>query len=235
MQDPSDRQSLMSLSLALALAESRHRAAEASLAQAQQTVSQLHEELAQSREATHHAQHEANYDALTGLSNRRAFSQRSLSTLREPDARARGLCLLYVDLDGFKLINDGLGHAAGDALLKVVGARLARAVRDADHVCRQGGDEFVCLLPDVQQESHALAIAAKLRLAVSQPCELGLPTGPVRVHASVGVALFPQHGDTLQALMAGADHAMLRAKVQHQGVALASLPGLAPAGPLVRF
>jgi len=229
VQDTAQPRDLKALSDALARAEKRHSVAETSLAQARQTVSHLHHELAQSRQATHHAQHEADYDSLTGLSNRRAFHQRSLSTLREVGARAHGLCLLYIDLDGFKLINDGLGHAAGDALLQVVGARLAHAVRDADHVCRQGGDEFVCLLPEVHREAHALAIAAKLRTAISQPCELGLPSGPVRVQASVGVALFPQHGETLQALLEGADRAMLRAKAQHQGTALALdvLPGLA--------
>ena len=106
--------------------------------------------------------------------------------------------LLYIDLDGFKQVNDTLGHAVGDALLRVVGARLAHAVRGEDRVSRHGGDEFVCVLPQVQEEEHAMAIGRKLIDTVSAPCVLG--TFTVRVSASVGIAIYPRDGDSVQAL-----------------------------------
>jgi diguanylate cyclase (GGDEF)-like protein len=173
------------------------------------------------------ARYAASTDSLTGLPNRLAFDHRSTRTLATHTAAARTFCLLFIDLDGFKSVNDLLGHAAGDALLKVVGARLAHALRGDDFVSRHGGDEFVCLLPDVQGEVQAVGVARKLMASVAAPCRVGAHT--VQVKASVGVALFPQDARNLADLLDAADHAMLWAKARGVGLGLAreTLPGLA--------
>jgi diguanylate cyclase (GGDEF)-like protein len=168
----------------------------------------------------------AGSDALTGLPNRRAFAGRVGQAIEAHHRLAQGFCLLFIDLDGFKAINDSLGHAAGDAVLQLVGARLVHGLRSVDRVSRHGGDEFVCLLPQVQQPAQALAIARTLTERIAAPCSLG-PL-KLQVQASVGAALFPQHGLTLADLMHSADVAMLRAKQQRQGPVLALT---APAGP----
>ena len=181
----------------------------------------------------------ANCDVLTGLPNRLSFGRHSTQTLSTHTEQGRAFCLLFIDLDGFKAVNDLLGHRAGDALLKVVGARLQHTLRAGDFVSRHGGDEFVCLLPEVQKEKEALAVGRKLRAKVSAPCKLG-PTR-VQVRASVGIALFPQDGPSVEALLERADRAMLWAKAHQAGLALASqLPPFfspvsarrAPAAPL---
>ncbi len=172
------------------------------------------------------ARYAASTDPLTGLPNRLAFDHRSTRTLATHTAAARAFCLLFIDLDGFKSINDLLGHSAGDALLKVVGARLSHALRGDDFASRHGGDEFVCLLPDVQGEVQALGVARKLMASVAAPCRVGART--VQVKASVGVALFPQDARNLADLLDAADHAMLWAKARGLGLGLAreTLPGL---------
>jgi diguanylate cyclase (GGDEF)-like protein len=158
-------------------------------------------------------------DELTGLPNRHGFAP---PLQRELAAHAGGdfmLALLFVDLDGFKAINDRLGHAAGDEVLRIVGARLAAAVRRSDLVCRHGGDEFVCVLPQLRSPASASRLAAVLLRAIGQPCMLG--GQEVRVRASVGVAIYPRDGDNLPALLHSADSAMYAAKSRRSGVAMA--------------
>jgi diguanylate cyclase (GGDEF)-like protein len=162
----------------------------------------------------------AAHDALTGLPNRLSFGRHSTHTLASHAEAGRAFCLLFMDLDGFKAVNDLLGHGAGDALLKVVGARLVHALRTDDFVSRHGGDEFVCLLPEVQHEDEALAIARKLIHNISAPCKVGPAT--LQVQASVGIALYPKDGPSVEALLQRADHAMLWAKARSAGVGLAS-------------
>lgn len=161
----------------------------------------------------------ARTDRLTGLPNRLAFDQRTTRALAVHTAQARALCLLFIDLDGFKSVNDLLGHAAGDALLKVVGARLAHGLRGDDFVSRHGGDEFVCLLPAVTGEGQALGVARKLMASVAAPCRVGSRT--LRVKASVGLALFPQDARNLADLLDSADRAMRWAKTRGLGLGLA--------------
>jgi diguanylate cyclase (GGDEF)-like protein len=160
------------------------------------------------------------HDALTGLPNRVAFGQRSSRTLAAHAQSKRCFGLLFVDLDGFKAVNDGLGHAAGDALLAVIGARLSHALRQGDFVSRHGGDEFVCLLSEVDEDKRALALAGKLMDVISAPCQIGHEA--VRIRASIGVALFPRDGDSVATLLEKADDAMLWAKAQRIGIGLAS-------------
>jgi diguanylate cyclase (GGDEF)-like protein len=127
------------------------------------------------------------------------------------------LAVLYLDLDGFKPINDRHGHETGDGLLRVVAARLARAVRSDDMVCRVGGDEFVCLLGDVLNRQQLSHLACKLFDAVSAPLRIG--TLDLLVRPSIGIAVCPQDGDTTDALLRRADTAMYRAKRQQLGYA----------------
>ena len=178
------------------------------------------DELAQARQA-------AGRDALTGLSNRRGFEP---PLRRELARHARGpevLALLFVDLDDFKAVNDQLGHAAGDELLRIVGARLAAGMRHSDLVCRHGGDEFVCLLPQLHSATRAGALAAALLRSIAQPCVLGGQV--VEVHASIGVAIYPRDGDSVPLLMRSADSAMYAAKARRSGIAMAPAAPAAPA------
>lgn len=165
------------------------------------------------------AQSVGQHDPLTGLSNRAGFETETRLTLARHMQCRQLYALLFIDLDGFKAVNDNLGHEAGDALLRIVGARLAHAMRGGDTISRHGGDEFLCLLPDLQSKTRATAIAEELVRTVSAPCAIG--STQVCVRASIGVAFFPQDGANLPELMHRADQAMYQAKRSHSGVALA--------------
>jgi diguanylate cyclase (GGDEF)-like protein len=151
-------------------------------------------------------------DELTGLANRRALVERAVAHL----ALGRPVGLLVLDLDGFKAVNDGLGHAAGDDLLRTLAVRLHGALRPSDVLARLGGDEFAVLLPDADRD-QALECAARLRGVVVEPVSLG--GRAVRVGASVGVATAPADGRTVGALVAAADTGMYAAKAAGGGVA----------------
>ncbi|MFN2323417.1 MAG: diguanylate cyclase domain-containing protein [Trueperaceae bacterium] len=157
----------------------------------------------------------AAHDPLTGLPNRRLFQDRLEQALAQAQRGDRALAVAYVDLDGFKAVNDARGHDAGDAALVAVGRRLAGAVRGQDTVARLGGDEFGVLLLDVGGVDEAAAVATKLRAAVRAPLEL--EGGDAHIDASVGVALFPDHGGDADALMRAADGAMYHVKGQGRG------------------
>lgn len=194
------------------------------LARARLALERSQAELAQARQLAHS-------DALTGLPNRRGFDRPSRRVLAAHGNGTLPLALLFIDLDGFKAVNDHLGHHVGDELLRVVGARLAHAVRDGDLVCRHGGDEFLCLLPHLGRPERAAAIAAELLKVIAAPCQLGEHS--VSVTASIGVALYPRDGITVGALLQAADAAMYVAKAQGSGLATAgSLCASARSGAL---
>jgi diguanylate cyclase (GGDEF)-like protein len=126
----------------------------------------------------------------------------------------RSVAVLFIDLDGFKAVNDHFGHAFGDRLLQEVAVRLRECVREDDLVARVGGDEFVLLLPYLRQPDDADRIARKLAERVAEPLELD---GRVlRVGTSVGIAFFPRDGDDEDGLLTSADSAMYRAKEQRK-------------------
>jgi diguanylate cyclase (GGDEF)-like protein len=155
--------------------------------------------------------HLAHHDELTGLPNRSLIRDRLEQAVR--NARRTGGCvaLAFVDLDGFKLVNDGLGHNAGDELLQVVAARMAGCLRRSDTLGRLGGDEFVILLPDVSESAPALTpLLEKIRDAVGEPVLVGGQA--VQVGCSMGVVIYPRDGDDPKTLMMNADAAMYRAK-----------------------
>ena len=150
------------------------------------------------------------YDSLTGLANRNLLLDRLNELVKTSKRHSRRFSLLMMDLDGFKAVNDTLGHAAGDVLLKQISKRLLEATRTSDTAARLGGDEFVILLPDVEDHVDASTVARKLIAAIDQPVEIDGQA--VQVSASVGIALFPEHGNDSLSLMQRADKAMYHAK-----------------------
>lgn len=153
---------------------------------------------------------QASHDMLTGLPNRLLFLDRLATALASARRNRRGLAVMFIDLDGFKHINDSLGHAAGDALLVEAGRRIGGMLRQADTVARFGGDEFVVLLPEVETPEDAHVIAVKIREAFLPPFDLA--GRPVAVVPSIGLAHFPGHGDDADSLLRAADDAMYREK-----------------------
>lgn len=154
--------------------------------------------------------HAAERDPLTQLPNRVLLIDRLARAIAAARRRGSRLALLFLDLDDFKRVNDGLGHAAGDEVLKCVAARLVSAVRDADTVSRHGGDEFLVLLTEIAQPDDAAGIAAKLLQALARPCggRAALPS----LSASIGISVYPDDGDDIDLLIERADQAMYRAK-----------------------
>ncbi len=157
----------------------------------------------------------ASHDALTGLPNRHLLNDRVEQALAHHRYTDRLLALVFVDLDRFKLINDTLGHDAGDQLLKEIAKRLSTCLRDGDTVARQGGDEFVVVLNDLAKAEDAAFVAQKMLDALMPPCYLlGHEVVPA---ASIGIALYPRDGSTMQELMMSADKAMYGAKQAGRG------------------
>jgi len=149
-------------------------------------------------------------DALTGLPNRVLFNDRILQTLATAKRYGRDFAVMYADLDNFKAINDGFGHATGDAVLQRVAERLRSVVRESDTVARFGGDEFVILQPIVEVETDAADLARKLNFAMQEPVVIDGVSHSV--HISVGIALYPSDATTIEGLMEAADRALYTAK-----------------------
>lgn len=152
----------------------------------------------------------ATYDLLTGLPNRLLIYRLLDQAIARAKRQGKGLALMFVDLDGFKAVNDTHGHRAGDRLLVEVASRLTASVRASDTVGRLAGDEFVILLEYAQSPQEALVVAEKVRQAVAQPVPIN--DHSVRVAASIGIALFPEHGQTPEELLHKADAAMYAVK-----------------------
>ena len=152
----------------------------------------------------------AMHDALTGLPNRRLLMDRLSSSIAHARRNKSAMAVMYLDLDGFKEINDTLGHDAGDTLLKLVAARLAAAVRQEDTVARMGGDEFVIGLWEFNPAEGVAKLVTKVIQAVAQPYRI--QDREVSITASVGVGIYPQHGDAVETLMKSADLALFEAK-----------------------
>ena len=154
--------------------------------------------------------HDALHDALTGLPNRVMFNDRFARVLESARRYGRRAAVLYVDLDGFKSVNDQWGHAAGDQLLQQVARRLEDCVRAEDTVARLGGDEFGIVLAAIDQVEDCEVVADKVLSAMVQP--FVLDSAVAQVSASVGAGLYPRHGSDADALLAQADAAMYAAK-----------------------
>jgi diguanylate cyclase (GGDEF)-like protein/PAS domain S-box-containing protein len=163
-------------------------------------------------------------DALTGLPNRAAFLRAlGLACEARGDKPGGGFAVLFVDLDRFKTVNDRLGHAAGDAFLEIVGARLGASVRPTDMVARIGGDEFAALLHGVEREQDAVSVVQRIQRLLSDPVTLG--DAEMSASASIGVAL-GSSAPTPEGILAVADRAMYRAKTLGAGNHGFSEPGV---------
>lgn len=157
-------------------------------------------------------QYHAYHDALTALPNRHLFVDRLRQALARSARSGASFALVYVDLDGFKEINDRHGHAVGDAVLEATAKHLQASIRDEDTVARLGGDEFAIILLDVVRREDVEAVLRKLLLSLAE----GIPfeDGQIPICASLGAAIYPQHGCDKETLMHHADAAMYRAKAQ---------------------
>ena len=152
----------------------------------------------------------AHHDLLTGLPNRALLLDRLEFILATARRRGTQAAILFIDLDNFKTVNDSLGHAAGDSLLKVIAARIPAALREMDVVSRHGGDEFLVVLPDLEDDEGPVPVAEKLLATVAEPMELEGQS--ISVSPSIGIAVFPRDGETADALIKNADAAMYLAK-----------------------
>ena len=157
-----------------------------------------------------HVEHLAYHDALTGLPNRSFMSRILDDRIRQSSRYGRQFGVFFLDLDGFKQINDTLGHDAGDDLLREVARRLEDALRKSDTVARMGGDEFMVVLPEIESEEQVTAVARKILVALAEP--FVLLGERFRVTSSVGISLFPKDGVDEQSLLKNADIAMYAAK-----------------------
>jgi len=157
----------------------------------------------------------AHYDALTGLPNRLLFNSRIQKTWERAHRDGRPFAVMFLDLDGFKEVNDRLGHLVGDELLKVVARRLREHLRETDTIARMGGDEFLIVLEDVGRED-IVSVAQQLVERISDPFDLGLAQ-PVCVGLSLGWSYYPEHADNVPALIRQADEALYQVKRSGRG------------------
>lgn len=171
------------------------------------------------------------YDSLTGLPNRQSFLDRADRAVRRAAQKGERLAMLFIDLDGFKIVNDTLGHAAGDQLLRGAADRVREGLRPTDlvsrpmpllpggddglHLARLGGDEFTALLQDIERAEDALAVAARIGELMGQPFVIEGQT--VRVGTSIGISIFPDDGSDAATLLKHADTAMYHAKAAGRG------------------
>ncbi len=155
-------------------------------------------------------QHQATHDALTGLPNRVLFMDRLGREIAHAERDGHRFAVLLLDLDRFKLINDSLGHAAGDQLLADAARRLCGAVREVDTVARTGGDEFLLLIADTRDQADLAAVATKINAALGESFRVN--AAEVHTSASIGISVYPADGSDADALVAHADEAMYFAK-----------------------
>ncbi len=154
--------------------------------------------------------YQATHDVLTGLPNRALLADRISQALAFARRYGQSVGLLFIDLDEFKVINDGIGHHVGDSLLKIVADRILGCAREGDTVARLGGDEFVVVCPALLREEDVLPLVERIYAALGEPVELEGES--LRVSASMGVAFHPRDGDDVATLLRNADLAMYRAK-----------------------
>nr|WP_301288340.1 EAL domain-containing protein [Natronospira proteinivora] len=167
-------------------------------------------DITQRKEAERKINYLAHYDTLTGLPNRTLLRDRMEQVLAKARRDSTRAAVLFIDLDRFKNVNDSLGHAVGDRLLSEVSRRLQKATRANDTVSRQGGDEFIVLLPEIDESNEAAQVASKLLGALGEPYRVG--NHELHVTPSIGISLFPSDAEDIDDLIRNADAAMYQAK-----------------------
>ncbi len=175
-----------------------------------QTAADLRRSNAELQRSATQLNYAANHDALTGLPNRKLFYERLHQAIAWAATNERQVGLLFLDLDGFKQVNDTLGHDMGDLLLRAVATRLTNCLRSSDTVARLGGDEFTVILPAIPSTQDAARVAEKLLATLAQAFLLQGQT--ITVTTSIGISLYPSHGQDLETLIKAADNAMYAAK-----------------------
>ena len=170
----------------------------------------LVQDVTATKDAQERIRHQATHDLLTDLPNRALFHDRLGHAIRAARRRDGRVGLLFLDLDRFKQVNDTLGHAAGDALLREVAQRLAGAVRASDTAARVGGDEFAVVLSELAAASDAELVAGKILQAMAPP--MYFDGRELAITLSIGIAVFPADGGDADALVRSADEAMFEAK-----------------------
>ena len=171
-------------------------------------------DISERRRYQQHLEHLAHHDALTGLANRQSFEQRASETIAGAARSGSQLSLLFVDLDGFKAVNDSYGHAFGDRLLAMVAERINSQLREGDFAGRIGGDEFTILLDPVHDREESTQVARNLLLTLGEPYPM--LEHEVFLSASIGIASFPRDGEDVPTLIANADAAMYAAKADER-------------------
>lgn len=157
-------------------------------------------------------QHLATHDALTGLGNRHGLDAALELEMQQAHGRGEQLAVMFLDLDGFKIINDSLGHTAGDLLIRTTAGRIAGSLRQSDNAIRLGGDEFIIIAPGIRKAEDCAALAEKVLDGIRPSVDLG--TEQVSITGSIGIAIYPEHGDTPGELIKAADSAMYEAKAR---------------------
>lgn len=170
----------------------------------------LFSDISERKEREAYIHHLAFHDPLTGLANRLLFNDRLDNTIRQAHRNRRPLAVLMLDLDRFKAINDSLGHAAGDQLLKIVASRLQSTLREGDTLARLGGDEFALLMPEIRSHADAAAVAAKM--LAQMEASITVDQHEIFTSTSIGIAVYPADGETSQMLLRNADVALYAAK-----------------------
>ncbi len=175
-------------------------------------------DISERKAAADHIHHMAHYDILTDLPNRSLLSDRLQQSINVCKRERKTLAIMFLDLDMFKNINDEHGHAIGDLLLKEVAVRIQLCLRESDTAARVGGDEFVILLPAIETEETAFVVAEKIRIALKHPFEID---GHIlSISTSIGISIYPDHGNEEKVLLKNADTAMYLAKQKGRNTAL---------------
>jgi diguanylate cyclase (GGDEF)-like protein/PAS domain S-box-containing protein len=167
-------------------------------------------DITERKEVEEHMRHMAQYDGLTHLPNRALFNDRLQQALAAANRNQERMALMFIDLDKFKPVNDTYGHAVGDLLLKEVAQRMQDCLRESDTAARVGGDEFVILLPTIENEQDADLVGKKILHALNRPFELA--GHRLNISSSIGLAIYPDHGSSEKLLVKSADIAMYQAK-----------------------
>jgi len=191
---------------------------ESELVDKRNNLSEVHAALSKAQSQEEDAIYIGLHDALTGLPNRLLFGQRLDYGLIQAKRHGWKLAILFIDLDKFKSVNDTYGHQIGDKVLMLVAERLKVFVRDEDMVSRWGGDEFVCILMNVNLEADVISLAEKIVDHIAEECEFdGII---LSISATIGIAVYPQDGETADILFKNVDSAMYKSKGTDQRVTL---------------